>query len=43
MLPDPILPLNGKEAKAFLERVAKPATKQQIEITKAALKRFPPK
>lgn len=40
MLPDPISPLKGKEAKAFLERVAEPATELQVEITKEAVKRF---
>jgi hypothetical protein len=40
MLPDPISPLKGKEAKAFLERVAKPPTERQVEITKEAIKRF---
>jgi hypothetical protein len=43
VLPDPVSPLKGKEAKAFLERVAEPATERQVEITEAAVKRFPPK
>jgi hypothetical protein len=40
MLPDPISPLKGKEAKAFLERVAEPATELQVKITEEAVKKF---
>jgi hypothetical protein len=40
VLPDPISPLKGKEAKAFLERAAEPATQLQVEITKEAIAKF---
>ncbi len=40
MLPDPPPTLRGKEAKAFLEDLAKPLTKEQIDIIEKAKKEF---
>jgi hypothetical protein len=40
MLPDPPPVLKGKEAKAFLEEIAKPPTEKQKEVAARALKEF---
>ena len=40
MLPDPPPVLNGKEAKVFLEEIAKPPTERQKEVAARALREF---
>ena len=40
MLPDPPPVLKGKEAKVFLEEIAKPPTERQKEVAGRALREF---
>lgn len=40
MLPDPPPVLKGKEAKVFLEEIAKPPTERQKEVAARALREF---
>jgi hypothetical protein len=40
VLPDPPPVLKGKEAKVFLEEIAKPPTERQKEVAARALREF---